>query len=146
MLTKIILFLLIPTVWYVMTVFTAPEIASKIDSLIWIPWFSDNLRGTKSNFDAAVTDIPSLQEFKSGALDIKETVIDSVSTTKDTIDTVRWWAQKIEETYNDAKDVVEDINGKVTNIKNTLDDVQSLGNNISNVVNTDFVESIDNNN
>jgi len=145
MFLKLILILLIPTVWYGVTVFTAPKTASKIDAMIWISWFSENFRGTKVNFDSVITDIPSLNEFKSWALDIKDTVVDGVATTKDTIDSVRGWAQKIEETYNDARDVVEGINGKVTEIKNTLDDVQSLGQNISNVVNTDLVESIDEN-
>jgi len=145
MLTKIILFLLIPTVWYWVTVFSSPETASKIDAMIGMPWFSENIRGSKANFDTIVTDIPSINEFKSGALDIKDTVIDWVATTKDTIDSVRWWVQKVEKTYNDARDIVDGINGKVTDIKNTLDDVQSLWQNISNVVNTDLVESIDEN-
>ncbi len=121
MFVKLILILLIPTVWYGVTVFAAPETASKIDSIIWIPGFSDKIRGSKENFDNVITDIPNLNEFKSWALDLKETVIDGVATTKDTIDTVRWWAQKVEETYNQAvdtydstKDALDEANRKIT--------------------------------
>lgn len=127
MLVKIILILLIPSVWYGVTVFAAPETASKIDALIWIPGFSNNIRGTKTNLDSVITDIPSLNEFKSWALDIKETVIDWVSSTKDTIDSVRWWAQKVEETYNQAvdtydstKDAIDEANRKITEFQSLL--------------------------
>jgi len=146
MLTKIISLLILISVWYWVTVFVAPEIASKIDTAVGFPGFSENITWVKSNIDGIVTDIPSVAEFKSGALDIKDTVTNGVATTKETIDSIRGGAQKVESTYNDARDVVENINGKVTDIKNTLDDVGALWNSISNVVNTDLVEEIDSNN
>lgn len=127
MIVKIILILLIPTVWYGVTVFASPETAAKIDSLVWLPWFSDNIRGSKANLDAVITDIPSLNEFKSWALDIKDSVIDWVATTKDTIDSVRWWAQKVEDTYNQAvdtydstKDAIDEANRKITEFQSLL--------------------------
>lgn len=143
MFTKLFSLLVIVTAWYGATAFIAPETANRIDSVIWMPWLSQKITWFKSNFDDIVTDIPSVEEFKSGALDIKETVIDWVNTTKETIDDVRWWAQKIENTYNDAREVVDDLSWKVENIKTALDDVQWLWDSISNVINTDLVESID---
>lgn len=127
MIVKIILILLIPTVWYGITVFASPETASKIDNLIWLSGFSENIRGTKSNLDTAITDIPSINEFKSWALDIKDTVIDGVSSTKETIDSVRWGVQKVEETYNQAvdtydstKDAIDEANRKITEFQSLL--------------------------
>jgi len=133
MFVKLILILLIPTVWYWVTVFAAPELASKIDNLVWMPWFSDQIRGTKDNIDWAITDIPSIDEFKSWALDIKEKFSDWVTTTKDTIDSIRGWAQTVEDTYNDAKDTFEDAKAvfedaweKVNQLKWVVDSVSEL--------------------
>jgi len=127
MFVKLILILLIPTVGYGVTVFAAPEVAGKIDAFVWIPWFSEKIRGSKANFDTVITDIPSLNEFKSWALDIKDTVVDGVATTKDTIDSVRGWAQKVEETYNSAvetydstKQALDEANRKITEFQSLL--------------------------
>lgn len=126
MITKIILLLLIPVIWYGMTVFIAPESAQKIDAIIWIPWFSENIRWVKNNLDTLVTDIPSASEFKSWALDIKETVTQWVITTKDTIDTVREWAQKVEETYNQAKDTYDSTKDALNEANRKITEFQSL--------------------
>ena len=133
MFTKLILILLIPAVWYGLTVFTSPELASRIDALVWLPGFSENLRGAKNNFDTAITDIPSVSEIKSGALDIKESFTDGVETTKGTIDSIRDGAQQVENTYNDAKETFEDAKevfddaaGKVDELKWVVDSVSKF--------------------
>ncbi len=116
-----------------MTVFIAPETASKIDSIVGLPGFSENLRWVKDNFDSAITDIPSVDEFKSWALDIKDKFTDGVETTKDTIDSIRDGAQKVENTYNDAKEtfedakwVFEDATEKVNDLKWVVDSVSKF--------------------
>jgi aryl-phospho-beta-D-glucosidase BglC (GH1 family) len=126
MFIKLILILLIPIIWYGITVFVAPDTASSIDSTLWIPWFSENIRGTKSNFDSAITDIPSLEEFKSWALDLKDTVVQWVETTKDTIDSVRWWAQKAEDTFNQAKDTYDSTKDAIDEANRKITEFQSL--------------------
>lgn len=130
---KLILMVLIVLVSYWALVFAMPSLAASIDKAIGMPGLSDSIRGTKSNFDTAITDIPSLWEFQSGALDIKNKVTDGINTTKDTIDTVRGWAQKVEDTYNQAKDtfedaktVLEDATQKVEQIKWVVDSVSNL--------------------
>jgi len=147
MITKLVLFLMILTTWYGVSVFVAPEVASSIDKIIGLPGLSDNLRGTKENLEGAVTDIPSIEELKSWAVDIQKKISSGAEMTKDTIDSIRWWAQKVEETYNDAKETFDDAKqvldsatDKISNIKQWLDDVEALWNSITNVVNTDAVE------
>jgi len=91
-------------------------------------------------FDGIVTDIPSIDEVVdgyesalSGARDVKNTLSDGVETTKATIDTVRWWAQKAEETYNEAietidsaKQTFEDLSWKVGEIWEVVESVNNL--------------------
>lgn len=120
---KIILFLLIILVGYGLTVFLAPQVSNTIDKIIGIEWFSDSIRWWKEVFDEVITDIPTVgdvldgyESALSGARDVKTTIEGWVETTKDTIDTIRWWAQKAEETYNDAKDTINDA-------KETFDDL-----------------------
>ena len=126
MFIKIILILLIPTVWYGVTAFVAPETATSIDAALWIEWFSDSIRSLKWNIDTTATTNVSLEEFKSWAIDLKETVIDGVNTTKETIDSVRWWAQKVEETLNQAKDTYDTTKDAIDEANRKITEFQSL--------------------
>lgn len=134
--------MLISIVWYGLSVFAAPDISRQIDNLLWISGFSDTLRWGKESFDDVVTDIPSLGEVRSGALDAKQKFLDGVDTTKETIDSVRGWAQKAEETlteaketydqaketYDQAKETFNDLTGKVEEVQGVMEDVQNITN------------------
>ena len=131
--TKLIALIILVFSWYGVCVFAAPEIASKIDSLIGVPWFSESIRGSKTNLDSVITDIPSAWEFKSGALDIKDKVIEWIEVTKDTIDSIRSWAQQVEhaysgalETYNQLKWNLEDAQEKMQKIQGVVESVSQL--------------------
>lgn len=117
MIIKIALFFLIVVVSYGVTVFASPEKASQIDALLWISGFSEKIRWSKEALDTTVTDIPTLDEFKDGAIGAKEKFVDGVDTTKSTIDSVRGGAQKIEDQYNNAKSTYDSA-------KNTFDDAK----------------------
>ncbi len=137
---KILLLILILIVLYGLSVFAMPQVSSTIDNAVGMPWFSEKLRWGKDTFDNTVTDIPSLNEFKSWALDAQKKFLDGVDSTKDTIDTVRGWAQKVEDTYNwaketydqakntldEAKQTFEDLSGKVQEVQGVVESVQEL--------------------
>lgn len=143
-------------VGYTSAVFHMPEQADKVAQIAWAEQYNEFVRSFKSTLDDVTTDIPSKNEFVegskaalSGALDIKDTVVNGISTTKDTIDTVRWTLSGAESTYNEAKDTfnqakdfVEGASEKMQNVKETLDDVENLGNSITNMVNTENVDVI----
>lgn len=147
MIKKIILLALILAVLYGTSVFMMPEVSSKVDNLIGMPWLSDTLRGWKENFDGAVTDIPSIdnvltgyEDALKGARDAQEKFTQWVDATKDAIDTVRWGAQKAEEvyegaketydqakeTYDQAKEVLDSVSGKIDDIQKIAEDVKQL--------------------
>lgn len=133
MIKKLVLLIVIIISLYWVSVFTMPEISAQIDKLIWMPGLSDNLKWTKDKLEGAITNIPSVEEFKSWALDAKNMFIDGVDTTKETIDTIREGAQKAEETYNeaketfdDAKQVFEDASEKFEQIQDVVDSVKNV--------------------
>jgi methyl-accepting chemotaxis protein len=108
------------TAVYILCVFTLPQVAESIDTLIGKPGLSEKIRGGKSTFDTVVTDIPSVQEFKSGAADISTKISGGIDTTKDTIDTIRSWAQKVEETYNGAKEKYDSLRESYEGLQESL--------------------------
>mgnify|MGYP001944505610 CR=1 FL=1 len=118
---------------YGVSVFMFPTVSSTIDDMIWVTGLSESIRGSKSDIDSTITNIPSASEFKSGAMDIKEIVVDWVVTTKDTIDTIRWWAQQVEETYNDAVDTYNDLKGTIEEAQEKVEQVQWVVESISNL-------------
>lgn len=143
MIKKLILLLVILFVLYVLSVFMMPQVASQIDSILGIPGFSQSIKGTKDNIDKAITNIPTTGEFKSGALDIKDTFIDGVGTTKETIDSIRGGAQQVEETYNEVKDTFDELKDTYDNAVNAfsgakekIDEVQWVIDSVSSLTGT----------
>jgi predicted nuclease with TOPRIM domain len=129
--TNIIALIILIFSSYWVCVFAAPEIASKIDSLIGISWFSESIRGTKTNLDSVITDIPSASEFKSWAIDIKDKVTGWVEATKDTIDTIRSWAQQVEEAYSGALDTYNDLKGTLEEAQEKVEKIQGVVESVS---------------
>lgn len=124
-------------VWYGIFIFLAPETTSKIESTMWFPGITEAVHWGKKTFDNVITDIPSIDEVVDGyesalswARDVKNTITEWAETTKETIDSIRSWAQKAEETYKEAKETFE-------NAKETLEDV---GNQIQKI--NEVVESV----
>ena len=76
MIKKIAAALLLLIALYGISIFLFPSIPEKIDAVLGIDGFSEKLRTGKEDFDTIVTDIPEINEFKSGAVDIKNTVVE----------------------------------------------------------------------
>lgn len=144
MIKKILLLILIFIVGFGILIFISPETSWKIEKVFWIEWFGESLRNGKKAVDGAITDIPSIEEFKSWAVDIGNKVNNGIQSTKDTIDSIRSGAQKVEDTYNSAKDTIEDVKNTYDNAVETfswaadkLHEVQWVIESVSNLTNSE---------
>lgn len=133
MIKKILLVFLILSVLYGISIFLLPEVSAKIDTVLWIPGFSENIRWKKDFFDGSVTSSPKVEEFKETYSTAVSWAIDGVNTTKEKIDTIRTGAQQIQETYeeskqtfDDAKQVFDDASTKIEEIQWIVDNVKQL--------------------
>lgn len=137
---KLLWLIILGTTAYGIMIFMKPDITNWIESVLWFEWFWDDVRSKLWFINNTVTDIPSISEFQSWALDLKNKVTDWIQSTKDTIDTVRSTLSWAEDTYNKAKDVITETTQTIDKIKWTLDDVGALWNTITWAVNTDIVD------
>jgi len=140
---KIILFLIICIIAFWVTVFIAPNVSRAIEWVVGLNGITDTLRWGKEAFDGIVTDVPSIDEVVTGyesalswARDVKNTISDGVTTTKDTIDSIRWWAQKVEETYNNAKETFDSAKETFDDVTGKIEQVQWVVENINNLTNS----------
>ena len=125
---------------YGIAIFMKPAITDKIESTLWFEGFWEKLRWNLGFINKTVTDIPSLSEIQSWALDIRDKVADWIQTTKDTIDTVRSTLSWAENTYNKAKDVFDETTQTIDKLKWTLNDVEKLWDSIKWAVNTNIIQ------
>lgn len=121
---------------YGMLCFIAPSVASTLDKVIGIPGLSDTIRWKKSQIDESITNVSSISEFTSGAMDAKDSIINGVEVTKEKIDTVRQWAQKIEETYEDTKETIEDVKTIYNEAQTQIGEVKQVVDTISQMTGT----------
>lgn len=150
MLKKIFWWFIVLFILFILAVFHAPKIAEWISEMIWVPNVPQKIESFKVWFDEMVTRVPTQQELEdtynktvSWALDIKNTVIDWVHTTKDTIDNVRetlsWAEQKVEElkdTYNKTVEIIDQAGQKVNEVKQVIEDTNQVIENVQNIWNT----------
>jgi len=123
------LFVLIITI-YILLIFKAPNITTKIEKYLWFSWFTEFITGTKWNLDKTYTNIPSKSEAYSWIIDIKNNIINWLDSTKEKIDSVRWavvWAEKkineVKQTYDNAVNVVKKANQQIQNTKKSIDNI-----------------------
>jgi len=128
---KLISFLIIIIILYLLSVFFAPSISSKIDSLIWLNWLTEKITDTKSDIDKNST---------SNLSDVYSWAINKIDETKNKIDDIRQTAKQVEDTYNKTSDFIDETGKKIDKAKQTLDDVEILWNSIKGTINTDLVE------
>lgn len=133
---KLISLVILILALYGVSVFLAPDIASKIDELVGMSGLSETIRWSKENIDTTITNIPSASEFKSWALDIKDKVINGVETTKDTIDTIRSWAQQVEDAYSGALDTYNSLKWTLENAQDKIEQIQWVVESVSELTGT----------
>ncbi len=150
MLKKIYLWLIIIFVSYILLIFLVPSVTTIIDRLIWINWFTENVRKIKSVIDDSYENLPSKEEVVdkynkaySWAVEIKENVEEWIEFTKDKIDTAREVLSWAEDTYNKAKDTYDDAiefidkaNDKISETKEKVDKINETAKDISELFST----------
>jgi hypothetical protein len=134
---KIISFLILVSVFYILAVFQFPEITDSFGT----KKYNDMIRSFKGNLDTTVTDIPSVEEAKSAFSGAKSTFIDWVSTTKEKIDSIRETASGAEATYNKTVETITTVKKTVDGISDTLNDIDTLREGVMNSVNTQNVNT-----
>lgn len=135
MIKKFLLSIIILFIWYILLIFTAPNVAWAIEKFLWIDWFNSSIIELKEIFNEKSTNIPSTDELLSWAIDIKNTIVDWVDTTKEKIDTVREtlsWVEntynEIKEWYNEVKNFIDTNSWKIEEIKTVIDTISELNN------------------
>lgn len=110
---------------YLSWVFLAPDVTKSIEGFVWISGTTDQIRWFKDSFDDVVTDIPSVAEFKSWAIDIWNTVKGWLDTTKEKIDDVRVTLSGAQDTFHNA---IDTIDSTIDTVKWAKDAVQDFKN------------------
>lgn len=143
---KLILFLLIAFVCYILIIFKAPLVADWIAKTLGIEWFNEFVLKFKSDIDSNATQWVSSEDLKnaydnvmSGALEVKNTVQKTLDNTKERIDSLRITLSWAEDTFNDMKDwydaaieILDTTNKKIEEVKNVIESVQNLSSSWSN--------------
>lgn len=108
---------------YLSWVFLAPDITKTIEGAVWLSGTTDEIRSFKDSFDDIVTDIPSVAEFKSWAIDIGNTVKWWLDSTKEKIDDVRVTLSWAQDTFNNTMDTIDST---IETVKWAKDSVQKF--------------------
>ncbi len=127
---KIIWILILICILYILLVFKAPGLTTEIEKQFGFEWLTETLTWVKGKLDEASTKIPSQEELESKynkwlswAIDIKNTVVDGIDKTKETIDNVRVTLSWAQDTVSDTLDFVDNATQKVKDAKEAVDQV-----------------------
>lgn len=118
---KILLLILSVFIIYALLVFLSPETSSKIEEMFGFSGTTDKIRNIKTQFDTTVTDVPSPQEVKSWALDIRDSLKNGLDLTKWKIDSVRSTLSWAQESFNETMDTIDTTIETVKSAKEAVD-------------------------
>lgn len=117
MLKKILWFILIVLICYIVFVFVSPENADNLWEKLWIKTFNEKIRSFKTTTDDIYTNLPSQEEFK----DLYEKTLSWAEKTKnDAID----WANKIKDKVDDIRENLNDSKKKYEDLKDSVNKTQ----------------------
>lgn len=117
---KIILFIMVIILFYIVSIFVLPSVSSYIGEKIWLTWFNNRVIQLRDEFNEFVTNFDIMwkyKETKDSALEIKQTVESQVGETKQKIETIQ---TKIDETEKAIEQTKESVNQTL----NTLQELQ----------------------
>lgn len=128
--TKLLSLVLILWVSFMLGVFLFPEQMKKIEAQLWLTGITESIHSSKTTFDNTVTDVPQTrsqwQEWYdsafSGAIKIKESVVWGIDTTKNTVDSIRVNAQKVEDGYSAAKETFQEVKENYQEVKTFVEE------------------------
>lgn len=125
---KIFLSLIVVWVVYGAGAFLAPDFTSRIDTLIWLPGLSENIRGWKEKLDYVSTDgvntaLDSVKQARESAREVVDTTKDRIDIIREqaasieqTVQEVQWNIDTIKEVYENTTQNIEQITGTIKNI------------------------------
>ncbi len=143
MIKKILWFLLIFVVLYILAIFKAPVLADSIEDLLKINWFNQTVRDFKTSLDNIYTNLPSKEQVidtynktLSWANELKEKAWSWTKQLKESIDNVRlsisWSVDKYEWIKNDIIETKQKMDQTVDTIKSTSEAIGEFWENIKN--------------
>lgn len=114
MLKKLLWFILIIIILYIVFIFVLPEVSDKIWEKIWTLPFHQKVRDLKVKFDEIYTNLPSQEEVKEFYDKTKSWAIDQANNIKDKVDDVR-------QNLNEAKDKYDETVEKINETKDKIE-------------------------
>ena len=114
MLKKLLWFILIVFVLYVVYIFIAPAEADKLWDRIWILPFNKKVRELKANFDEIYSNLPNQEE-------VQEFYDKTKSWAIEWANTVKWKVDDIRGNLNDTKTKIEDTKNKYNQTMEAID-------------------------
>lgn len=129
MLWKLLSFLLIISVVYVLLIFNIPGFADKST-------FNKNIYNFKETFNTAILDIPTREEVKETFNSVKGSVVDGLDYTKEKVDTMRVTFSWAENVIGDWKEFIDNGKEFIDNVVNQVDNAKTIINATQDVVNT----------
>ncbi len=136
---KILLWLLIVFVLYIIAIFKAPVFADSVEKFFKIDWFNDWVIDFKAKMDFAFTNMPTTDEIKdaynktlSWAENIKDYAWSWTQEFKNKIDafrlTLSWWINKYDWVRRDVLDSKERIEQTIQDIKEAWEMLNNFSN------------------
>lgn len=146
--------LLIIVVVYILIVFTLPDVATKLWTVLHLQGFNNFLISFKQGLNATATQMPQKQDFintynktLSGATEVGNGVKDWVDIVKDKIDNLRVTlsgsqdqTDALKASYEKAKEIITTTAQQIEAAQKVANDINNISTNIINAVNTWVVQ------
>lgn len=138
---KIFSIFLILIVSYILIIFKLPNLATYIWESLWIEGFNEFVIVVWEKYNQVVTDLPTQEEVLetynstvSWAIEIKDTIVDWLETTKSYVDNIRltlsWADETIDDISTTISELKENYDDTVEIIWDTMEDINNLKENV----------------
>lgn len=140
MIKKIFWFLVILFVSYLLLIFIFPWTTKKIESVLWMNWFNDNVIEVKNKIDKISTDwIELYNDTKITTKSFVDHFYHWLNIIKSNIDKLREKinekktdAEKLKKSYEDVKEIINTASWIIKETKDTIDTLNDVKNTITN--------------
>jgi peptidoglycan hydrolase CwlO-like protein len=119
---KIIWFIVLGIVSYIVLIFFNPSIANKIATSLWIESFNEKVIEAKKTLDYISTKVPTKNELEKAYSWAKDTI----SNLKENIDDIRNTAKELEDKYTNAKKFIDETWKQIEQVKQTIGSIQEV--------------------
>jgi len=127
---KIIWFIILVFIIYIVLIFIKPTIANKIATNLGIKNFNEKVLEIKKKLDYISTKVPTKEELTWAYSWAKN----KISKIKDKIDNIRNTAEDLENKYENAKEFINETWKKIEKAKETLNNLQEIWSDLQNFI------------